>query len=133
TLEIATLAAVALVILAPGRKAVEAAMRYLILAMFASLLYLLGVVLVYAETGQLSMHRLAGSLSPRLSLQLSLVLMTAGLGIKAAMFPVHAWLPSAHASAPSPASALLSALVAKAAVVLILRLWTGPFVGVWTP
>ncbi len=132
TLEIATLCAVALVILSPGRKAAEAAMRYLLLAMVGSLLYLLGVALVYAETGMLSMHLLSGTLSPTLGLQVSLLMMTAGLGIKAAMFPMHAWLPAAHASAPSPASALLSALVAKGAVYLILRLWTGTFIGVWS-
>ncbi len=132
TLEITTLAAVALVILAPGRGAAEAAMRYLLLAIIGSLLYLLGVAVIYAETGQLSMHRLAGTLPPTVMLQASLLLMTAGLGIKAAMFPVHAWLPAAHGSAPSAGSALLSALVAKGAVYLILRIWTGPFAGVWT-
>jgi len=132
TLEITTLAAVALVILAPGAGAAEAAMRYLLMAIFGSLLYLLGVALLYAETGQLSMHQLTGQLPPVLTLQVSLLLMTAGLGIKAAMFPVHAWLPAAHASAPSAGSALLSALVAKGAVYLILRIWTGPFAGVWT-
>jgi multicomponent Na+:H+ antiporter subunit D len=132
TLEIATLAAVGLVILTPGRAAAEAAMRYLLLAIVGSLLYLLGVALVYTETGMLSMHLLSESLSATLVLQVSLLLMTAGLGIKSALFPMHAWLPAAHASAPSPASALLSALVAKGAVYLILRLWTGPFAGVWT-
>lgn len=132
TLEIATLCAVALVILAPGFKAVEAAMRYLMLAIAGSLLYLLGVALTYAETGMLSMYLLSGTLSPSIVLQVSLLLMTAGLGIKAALFPVHAWLPAAHASAPSPGSALLSALVAKGAVYLILRIWTGPLTGVWT-
>jgi multicomponent Na+:H+ antiporter subunit D len=132
TLEIATLAAVSLVILAPGRKATEAAMRYLLLAIVGSLMYLLGVALVYAETGVLSMHLLSGNLPPTVVLQVSLLLMTAGLGIKSALFPVHAWLPAAHAAAPSPASALLSALVAKGAIYLILRIWSGPFWGVWT-
>lgn len=131
TLEITTLAAVALVILAPGRGATEAAMRYLLLAIIGSLLYLLGVALVYAAAGQLSMHQMAGQLPSTVLLQVSLLLMTAGLGIKAAMFPVHAWLPAAHASAPSVGSALLSALVAKGAAYLILRIWTGPFAGVW--
>lgn len=133
TLEVATLSAVALVILSPKRVAAEAALRYLIMAMLGSIFYLLAVALVYAQTGTLAMQRLSGELPPTMVFQISLLLMTAGLGIKAALFPMHAWLPAAHSAAPSPASALLSALVAKGAVYLILRIWTGPFVGVWTP
>jgi formate hydrogenlyase subunit 3/multisubunit Na+/H+ antiporter MnhD subunit len=53
--------------------------------------------------------------------------MTVGLFAKAAFFPLHGWLPPAHASAPAPASALLSALVVKAGFYLILRLWFEPF------
>jgi multicomponent Na+:H+ antiporter subunit D len=48
--------------------------------------------------------------------------MVAGLLAKAALFPLHLWLPPAHAGAPAAASAVLSALVIKAPVFLILRL-----------
>ena len=54
-------------------------------------------------------------------------LMTAGLALKAALFPLHFWLPRAHAAAPTPVSALLSALVVKAPLYVLLRLWLGPF------
>ena len=53
--------------------------------------------------------------------------MTAGLLIKTALFPLHFWLPPAHANAPAPVSAALSALVVKAAFYLILRLWLDLF------
>jgi len=46
-----------------------------------------------------------------------------GLLLKAALFPLHFWLPPAHANAPAPVSAALSALVVKAAFYLVLRLW----------
>jgi formate hydrogenlyase subunit 3/multisubunit Na+/H+ antiporter MnhD subunit len=49
--------------------------------------------------------------------------MTAGLLAKAALFPLHLWLPPAHAGAPAPASAMLSSLVVKGAFVIIVRLW----------
>src|SRR5258708_26526649 len=49
--------------------------------------------------------------------------MTAGLLAKAALFPLHLWLPPAHANAPAAASAVLSALVVKASFFLIVRLW----------
>jgi formate hydrogenlyase subunit 3/multisubunit Na+/H+ antiporter MnhD subunit len=58
--------------------------------------------------------------------------MTGGLLLKAALFPLHFWLPPAHANAPAPVSAALSALVVKAAFYLVLRLWLelfGPVTG----
>src|SRR5690606_24666776 len=53
----------------------------------------------------------------------ALVLMTIGLMLKTALFPLHMWLPPAHAGAPPAASAMLSALVVKASFFLIVRLW----------
>ena len=50
-------------------------------------------------------------------------LMTVGLLAKTALFPLHLWLPPAHAGAPPPASAVLSSLVVKASFFLLLRLW----------
>ena len=49
--------------------------------------------------------------------------MTAGLLAKTALFPMHFWLPPAHAGAPAAASAVLSALVVKASYFLIVRIW----------
>jgi multicomponent Na+:H+ antiporter subunit D len=56
-----------------------------------------------------------------------------GLFAKAALFPLHAWLPPAHSSAPTAASALLSALVVMASVYCLLRLWVGVFAPVVEP
>jgi formate hydrogenlyase subunit 3/multisubunit Na+/H+ antiporter MnhD subunit len=53
--------------------------------------------------------------------------MTGGLIMKAALFPMHFWLPPAHSSAPAPVSAALSALVVKGGFYILLRLWFGPF------
>ena len=49
--------------------------------------------------------------------------MTAGLLAKTALFPLHLWLPQAHANAPAPASAMLSSLVVKGSFFLVVRLW----------
>jgi formate hydrogenlyase subunit 3/multisubunit Na+/H+ antiporter MnhD subunit len=49
--------------------------------------------------------------------------MTAGLLAKTALFPLHLWLPPAHANAPAAASAVLSGLVVKGSFFLIVRLW----------
>lgn len=130
-LELTALAAVSLVVVSRGPEAVSAATRYLFFALAGSLFYLLGVALVYGQTGLLSL-RVLETLSWESPVSLfALGLMTCGLAMKAALFPVHAWLPRAHAVAPSAASALLSALVATAGAYLVVRLWLGPFAGHW--
>ncbi|MFU8817934.1 MAG: complex I subunit 5 family protein, partial [Pseudomonadales bacterium] len=122
-LELLTLAAVALVALEGRRETLAAAMRYLTFALLGSLAYLLGAVLLYANYGTLDMALLR-SLAVTDPLTISAAaLMTAGLMAKTALFPLHAWLPPAHAGAPAPASALLSALVVKASFYIIVRLW----------
>nr|WP_245242941.1 proton-conducting transporter membrane subunit [Pararhodobacter sp. SW119] len=121
-IELLTLAAVALVAIGGRAEAIAAAMRYLIFALAGSLLYLAGVVLIYGAHGTLDIDLVAArdAAAPD---GLALALMTAGLLVKTALFPFHVWLPPAHASAPAPASALLSALVPKASFVILLRLW----------
>jgi multicomponent Na+:H+ antiporter subunit D len=122
-LEVVSLSAVALVTLASDRTALTAAMRYLLAAMLGSLLYLLGVALVYGENGVLALPALARLEAAGPATAAALVLITLGLLLKTAVFPFHFWLPLAHASAPAPVSALLSALVVKASFYLLLRLW----------
>jgi formate hydrogenlyase subunit 3/multisubunit Na+/H+ antiporter MnhD subunit len=58
--------------------------------------------------------------------------MTAGLLAKTALFPLHLWLPPAHAGAPAAASAVLSALVVKGSWFLVIRLWFDAMPGVVT-
>ena len=58
--------------------------------------------------------------------------MTAGLLAKTALFPLHLWLPPAHAGAPAAASAVLSALVVKGSWFLVVRLWFDVMPGVVT-
>ena len=58
--------------------------------------------------------------------------MTTGLLAKTALFPLHIWLPPAHAGAPAAASAVLSALVVKGSWFLVVRLWFDAMPGVIT-
>lgn len=122
-LEVLTLSAVALVASGGGREAVWAALRYLLLGMLASLSYLLGVALIYAMTGTLDIAAVGLSSRSDSTVALALALMVAGLLLKSAIFPLHGWLPPAHASAPGAVSALLSAVVVKASLYVLYRLW----------
>ncbi|MFZ0256082.1 MAG: proton-conducting transporter membrane subunit [Gammaproteobacteria bacterium] len=132
-LELLGLSAVALTALGGKRAALQAAMGYLMLGLIGSLAFLAGVALLYAGYGTLDMAVLAGRITPDLTAWTAASLMTAGLLIKTALFPLHSWLPPAHANAPAPVSAALSALVVKAPFYLILRLWLDLFVPIATP
>jgi multicomponent Na+:H+ antiporter subunit D len=133
TLELLGFAAVALVALAGKREALTAAMRYLFVSLSASLFYLLGVALVYGQCATVDLPSLAAKAQPGPTLWVALALMTGGLLAKAALFPLHFWLPPAHANAPAPVSALLSALVVKGAFYILLRLWFEAFPALMTP
>lgn len=123
TLELMGLAAVALVALAGGADALTAAMRYLLVSLLGSLFYLLGVALLYHSFGTVDIALLAQRMEPSPAVWAAVGLMSAGLLLKTALFPLHFWLPPAHSSAPAPVSALLSALVVKASFYILLRLW----------
>ena len=123
TLELLGLAAVALVALAGGADALTGAMRYLLVSLLGSLSYLLGVALLYHSFGSVDIAILAHRMEASPAVWTAMGLMSAGLLLKTALFPLHFWLPPAHASAPTPVSALLSALVVKASFYMLLRLW----------
>lgn len=126
-LEIASLSGVALIALGGGAAALVAQMRYLLFATFGSLCYLFGIAILYAELGVLDLalaaEGLAGAPAGGPASVAALILITLGLLLKAAIWPLHFWLPPAHASAPTAVSALLSALAVKAPLYLLLRLW----------
>jgi len=122
-LELLTFAAVPLVCLDGRAATLQAALRYLLYALVGSVLYLLGAVLLYGAYGTLDMSLLAQAMRPEPAAWTAAALMTAGLLAKTALFPLHLWLPPAHAGAPPAASAVLSALVVKGSFFIVLRLW----------
>ncbi len=123
TLELITLAGIGLIAINGQPAALRAAMRYLLLALMASLLYLLGVGLVYGQTGTLDLLQAGQAMEPELLPVTAMVLMMSGLLLKSAIFPLHIWLPAAHGNAPGPVSAVLSALMVKVSIYIAWRLW----------
>ncbi len=122
-LELVGLSAVALVTLAEKAEALRAGMRYLFASIMGAMTYLMGVALLYSSAGSLDMHVLAATLEPTTAARTGLALMVAALLLKTALVPMHFWLPTAHAAAPSPVSAVLSALVVKGSLFVVLRLF----------
>ena len=127
TLELLGISAVALVALPRNQSALAAAIRYLLVSLTGSLSYLMGVALLYAASGTLNLDMLAGTLEASPTTSAAFAMMAAGLMMKSALVPLHFWLPPAHANAPAPISAALSALVVKASFYILLRLWLTVF------
>lgn len=123
TLELMGLAGVSLASLSFTRSAIEAALRYLLVGLFGSMLFLAGVALIYAGYGSLDIAYLKDQIIANPVTLVALSLMTVGLLMKTALFPLHFWLPPTHGGAPAPVSAVLSALVVKATFYLVMRLW----------
>lgn len=132
TLELLGVAAVAMVALTPGWAGANAAFRYLLVSLSGSMLFLLGVALLYGRYGVLDMVALAQAMQLDGASALALALMTVGLMAKTAVLPLHAWLPHAHAQAQTAVSALLSALVVKAGLYALARLWLEVFAPITT-
>ena len=126
-LELLTFAAIPVVALKGGAETVRAALRYLLFAVFGSMLYLLGIVLIYGAYGTLATAEIAAHVTPNAATLAAAGFVTVGLLAKTALFPFHLWLPPAHAGAPAAGSAVLSALVVKGSLFLLMRLWFDTF------
>lgn len=124
--EFMTLAAFPLVIHNQSREAVMAGLKYLIYSFFGAYMALFGLFFLcgYADTIAFTPGGILSTEVIREHGQLLLIiagLMILGFSVKAGMFPLHAWLPTAHPVAPAPASAVLSGIIVKGGVFAILR------------
>ncbi|MEX0944724.1 MAG: monovalent cation/H+ antiporter subunit D family protein [Balneolaceae bacterium] len=123
-LEIASLSGYALISI--GEKpAPYAAFRYLIIGTAGGTLYLLGVGFLYTVTGTLNIIDMSAML-PQLidnhAVFAALILMIVGIGIKAALFPMHGWLPDAYTYASSSSTALIAPIGTKVAAYILFRI-----------
>lgn len=106
------------------RRALPAAFNYLIMGTVGATFFVLGVGFLYAATGTLNMADIAGRLTGQEEsrvVQAGFAFIVVGLGIKAAVFPLHGWLPAAYSHAPSVMNVFLSATATKAAIYLMCR------------
>lgn len=123
-MEIFSITSYGLVAITGEKLAIRAALKYLLMGAISSLTVLLAIAFLYSATGSLNMLDIAGRLKVTQYLPVAataLVLFVAGFSVKAALLPVHVWLPDAHSIAPSPISALLSALLIKMGVLGLFR------------
>lgn len=123
-LEISSLSAYALISIG-DKPAPFAAFRYLIIGTIGGTFYLLGVGFLYTVTGTLNIIDMAAML-PELyenrAVFSALILMIVGIGVKAALFPMHGWLPDAYTYASSSSTALIAPIGTKVAAYILFRI-----------
>jgi len=101
----------------------EAGFKYLTQSAVGSALALFGIAVLFSQTGTVYLPSFLGAftaLDPML--YIGGILIIVGFGVKAALVPLHTWLPDAHSQAPSGISAMLSGIVIEAGLVAMLRI-----------
>jgi multicomponent Na+:H+ antiporter subunit D len=123
-MEISSLASYVLIAGGPDRRALPAVFKYLITGTIGATFYLIGVGLVYMMTGTLNLADMEARIGGVTDINPILVaagFITIGLALKAAVFPLHVWLPNAYTHAPHMVTVFLAACATKVAIYVLIR------------
>uniref|UniRef100_A0AAN0MBS0 Monovalent cation/H+ antiporter subunit D n=1 Tax=Yoonia rhodophyticola TaxID=3137370 RepID=A0AAN0MBS0_9RHOB len=126
--EVLLIASYGLMIHAGGNERLRAGVQYVLLNLLGSTLFLFALGAIYAETGTLNMADLAARVQlidpdATVGIRVAAVLLLLVFAIKAAVVPLHFWLPSSYAEAPAPVAALF-AIMTKVGAYAIIRVYT---------
>ena len=128
-IEINTIAACSIVMAKDSGQTIVATIRYLIMSLVGSGVFLFGVAILYTITGHLLMPNLFPAVKRlfatglyRIPLAMVAGMICVGLCVKSALFPFHTWLPTAHGSASTSSSAILSGVVLKGYMILLIKI-----------
>lgn len=129
-IEINTIAGCGLIMIRQIGKSIVTAVRYMVVSLVGSGLFLIGVTLLYTVTGHLLMSpiqetvaELSGNEEYTTALTVIVGLMTVGLAIKSGLFPFHMWIPDAYGTSNVCSSALLSSIVSKGYIFLLIKIY----------
>ncbi len=124
-MEIASLASYILVAGSSDRRALPAVFKYLIMGTIGATFYLIGIGLLYIMTGTLNLSDLEVrilAVEDQTPILMAAGFISVGLALKAAIFPLHAWLPNTYSFAPHAVTAFLAACSTKVALYVFLRI-----------
>lgn len=102
---------------------------YVTVSLLASMIFLAGVALVYSVTGTVNLGELAGAARHSTAAALACSVVLLALAAKAAVVPLHTWLPRTYPAAPAPVMVLFSGLLTKVGVYAIIRVYAVVFAG----
>lgn len=127
--EINTISGCGLIMIRERGKTLEAAVRYMIMSLIGSGLFLFGLCILYDITGHLLMQNIHAEVAKLyasgdypVALIVSIVFMGVGLAVKSALFPFHSWVPDAYGYSTTSSAAILSSLVSKGYIILLVKL-----------
>ena len=121
--EILLAASFVLITLGGTRGRIRAGTVYVVISMVSSAIFLTAIAWIYGATGTVNMAQLAvrlAELPPHQTLLMQFMLLVA-FGVKAAVFPLSAWLPDSYPTAPAPVTAVFAGLLTKVGVYAIMR------------
>lgn len=129
--EILLIASYGLMVHGGGGLRVKAGVQYVITNLVGSSVFLIAVGMIYSVTGTLNMADLARIVpqvpaADQALLQTGAVLLLLVFAVKAALVPLHFWLPGTYANAPGPVAALF-AIMTKVGAYSIIRLYVLAF------
>jgi multicomponent Na+:H+ antiporter subunit D len=129
--EILLTASYVLLTLGGSAPRIRAGITYIVVSLLSSLLFLAAIALVYAATGTVNMAQLAVRLAelPEGTQLLLQSMLLVAFCIKAAVFPLSAWLPDSYPTAPAPVTAVFAGLLTKVGVYAVIRTQTLLFPG----
>ncbi|HJR66195.1 MAG TPA: proton-conducting transporter membrane subunit [Gemmatimonadaceae bacterium] len=122
--ELMLVAALGLISLDRRPAQIDGAIRYAAMSMVGASFILIGIGLLYGETGTLDIAHLAATLvgrEPTLTLSASAFMLLAGFALKAGLFPLFFWLPASYHTAPISVTAALAGLLTKVGFYACLR------------
>ena len=123
-MEVSSLASYVLIAGGPDRRALPSVFKYLVMGTIGATFYLIGVGLIYMMTGTLNlsdMELLIHTVADQRPILAAAGFITVGLALKAAIFPLHVWLPNAYTYAPNMVTAFLAACSTKVSLYILLR------------
>lgn len=123
-MEISSLASYVLIAGGTDRRALPAVFKYLIMGTIGATFYLIGIGLIYLMTGTLNladMELRIHEVADQKPILVAAGFITIGLALKAAVFPLHVWLPNSYTYAPNAVTVFLAACATKVSLYLLLR------------
>ena len=129
-IEINTIAGCGLIMIRQIGKSVVTAMRYMVISLVGSGLFLIGVTMLYTISGHLLMSNIKDTVEQltisndyTVTLTVIVGLMTVGLAIKSGLFPFHMWIPDAYGYSNVASSSMLSSIVSKGYILLLIKIF----------
>ncbi|MBB3025353.1 Multiple resistance and pH homeostasis protein D [Trueperella pyogenes] len=124
--ELLLTASFVLITLGGTRDRIRSGTVYVVVSLISSVVFLIAIALTYAAAGTVSLAQLAlrlPEIDPGMRITIQVMLLV-GFGIKAAVFPLSAWLPDSYPTAPAPVTAVFAGLLTKVGVYAIIRTQT---------